>query len=475
MSVRYKITILCEGVPLHTELTATQAASLDAEVEKRGDASEKVAAVANAYDYDCEWKSNTLCLWRKRYTDDDDLPDVSAGEIIHSLQNLEKLWKSFDTNGSNTYVAEMVQALTPDWEERLSKESVPVSQLPRNMIKPIRLLAWRHITDRSLTPVRLTSFRLSQCEKGHVTLLEKDVLDVGVPIPVYEGELHRGAGKLWTMAVPISYLADSGSGTGFGTLVHNSPTEVRKKAIADALKADPIMRYRYVNETPAFATTLQGLVNILNSRRTTGASAILCDEMVARKKVCIWGAEYTSSSAILESLASLYDLRIGARNNRGVLTGNGIRFRNDVTFLGEESIRLIPLPIRRYIWGDTVGEPFRLEADRRQSLRSIALYRNAMGRLRVLADGAIAAAPDGKVPIKAMPHPTLDLIALSSIAQICHPFLTSLQQPIPSYLVNLDLATVGITITVRNPAPYGSSLNYKFTDGKTGLEGYANF
>lgn len=117
------LTIVCEGVPLNSELS-TKSCQAVQDVLRANDTTLKTAmtAVAAAYDYKPLWKSDRLCLWQKRYTDDNDVPDLTFGEIAVDVANLLRLYRADTIPQSNTSIAKQIaRELDPQMKAKLRK------------------------------------------------------------------------------------------------------------------------------------------------------------------------------------------------------------------------------------------------------------------------------------------------------------------------------------------------------------------
>jgi hypothetical protein len=187
MARDHRITFVCEGVPMQTELSKTDLAKLIDRMQGMSTLKEKIGTLAAAYDYDCDWKTDNLCLLRKRFTEEDDMPDVSAGEAIRSLENILSLWRPFEPQYDGIAATKrLISGLTPEWQARLANESVPVADLPESVRTSLRSLVFGRISDRPIMGTRYLLFRLSQCaKKKGVTFSKKDLFSLGAPIPVY--------------------------------------------------------------------------------------------------------------------------------------------------------------------------------------------------------------------------------------------------------------------------------------------------
>jgi hypothetical protein len=208
---------------------------------------------------------------------------------------------------------------------------------------------------------------------------------------------------------------------------------------------DPIIGYKIkAGPPPPWSMTLRDLTAGFADGPTP--SHMECDPIIADKRVSIFGKEFASSAKLLESVSDLYGLRV-TNNKKAVLTIRSVRKQTDVTQIGVETLRLLPLSMQRYMWEDAYRTKSDAEQDERQARRSNTLYVAGMRRLRALADEAIEKSPNGKVPLEKMPEPTLDMIALTGLATYFEPhILYSVRQPIPPHLPHFDSTSARITI-----------------------------
>lgn len=129
---------LIEDAPRHLRLPESARKNLKAELAARPDTASQTTLVAGLYDFEVIRVTPRFFIWRKRYTDPNDVPNVTFAEARDSSRKLHALFETFaphNTTGidailSNRYQREMVGALSPEQTERAQSETgLPVREL----------------------------------------------------------------------------------------------------------------------------------------------------------------------------------------------------------------------------------------------------------------------------------------------------------------------------------------------------------
>ena len=165
-----RLTIVCEGVPVQTELVAKKCQAVQNALRANDTTLETaMTAVAVAYDYKPVWKSDRLCLWQKRYTNDEDIPDLTFGEIAVDVANILRLYRADTIPQSNTSIAKQIaRELDSQTREKLRKGWVPIASLPPHVQELAHQFTAYMFPGRSLRAVQRINSRLKVYRSGKI-------------------------------------------------------------------------------------------------------------------------------------------------------------------------------------------------------------------------------------------------------------------------------------------------------------------
>src|SRR5947209_3472482 len=89
LSQQARVVIVCEGQPLRVELSDAEVERISERVDLSGTPlATAVEQVAAAFDYECVRAGAAVFVLTKRYSDPNDLPDVTFEEAAGSLESI---------------------------------------------------------------------------------------------------------------------------------------------------------------------------------------------------------------------------------------------------------------------------------------------------------------------------------------------------------------------------------------------------
>lgn len=179
------VAFLIEDAPFHARLPESVQQNLKADLAALPDTASQTTLVAGLYDFEVIRVTPRFFIWRKRYTDPNDVPNVTFAEARDSSRKLNALFETFaprnlmgiDAILSNRYQREMVETLSPEQSERAqSGTGLPVREL-----SPAQKEQFWEATLAFSTPSARTSIGTANYNEE---MLERGRLEFGyVPLP----------------------------------------------------------------------------------------------------------------------------------------------------------------------------------------------------------------------------------------------------------------------------------------------------
>ena len=463
------IAIVCESSPLQPTLTPEQVKQLRLAL-KESARSKAVALVATAFDYVIQKQGSETVVLVKRYSQENDLPDITLAETVSGLGIF---LKEYDANafGAGGYDTSRTAS---DLKKRLSdadREKLENGALVKELPPELRPLLWSvGNLDRNsaIGMIERIILRLKRCHLPE-TVFRKGVFK-GQTYPYYEGDFYP---TVPVVKVSLGWYLITQIGT-FNPAVDDEETGTWSKdhKIFTPYSPDPTTPKRDkapVKRLNNVAMNLGELVETLNARVQKGEqsevnslplNSLSVADGLKSKTVCVFGAESEKPYAILKAVSEIYELPLPYAEGKVTLSLPAFRRLSSPAELPGELRRLIPAPFRRAV----VGARKRENNQTHQTMKT--MYVPAMRRLRELVEPKLDAAGDQPVPVTEFGDEVRGLIALSTLSTCLFP-IDELMLPYPSYLTNFENASIKIIFGSPNN-PRDVEIDVRYKDEQTG-------
>jgi hypothetical protein len=336
------VCILAEDAPIQSELPER---GVSLPTGSTPTAESLIKKVAAAYDYTVEHAGpsgsavHQVFLLRKRFTGQNDLPDVTFDECRIAFAQIAGFihpFKPQPPTGSNTNtVLDIADALSEQQLRQMASGGIPIRSLSPSQ----RQLVWRlalHMYVRLNTGmIEESGPYLDKVQKQGFAkrgLVKEGHPDYGIwqGQPAYGVELPGSTDPIqtFTLCCPVSESANLNSP---GIMVEENP-------LGDVGEAKP---------APG-TETLDGIVADL--ARLAPGNTYSLDPVVAERRVSRFGVPYAPPAAQIEALATLLDQRFLHRTEDAFELGRpDVPRPRDVTELFTCVRAAVPAPIRRFV------------------------------------------------------------------------------------------------------------------------------
>ena len=465
-----RVAIVCEGQPLHLDLTTDQTQQLAQRINPDGmPLEEAVKWVAAAYDYRTERTGANTFVLTKRYTDPNDLPDIPFEETTAAFQNIliatQNFYPAID-DGNAIY--NILSTVSDAHRAQLAK-GILISDLDADQKRNARSLV-NSIEFRYLTDIDTLSRRLQACRNSSAYFTEMQ--KYGVTFPVYDAP-YGYQGAMWKVALDGWFVTATGS-SDVGSSVPSGVTLVNNKLVVNQPGLVEPTAPRPANQIPVpvsskLRLTLAGACKQLTDRLIAAhvLLSVQTEAALSSKALCLAGAQYNSPQMLIQAIATVYGLDV--QNDQGVETLIQPRpiILKDPKDMKAEFKRLLPAPYQRAVARlqhedgfATIPAPTLLAlggaiaSDVNTPDFSLAhastLYLTSVRRLREIIEPEIRKHPNQKLPIAEADAEAQDMLGLSNLAVALGNFY-SLSQPPVSYVTDLDGATLTLDQDMTNP------------------------
>lgn len=303
------VAIIAEGAPLRSKLPPQDVPKLD----DHWPLSAVVERVAAAYDYDSQRRGNVFVL-KKRFSDPNDLPDVTPEECRQALDDVLGILAPFDPGQpdvsparENLLLIHLADSLTPDQMEAMRQTEgvggLPVASLnpeQQAMVRRFALTSYVHFPATDIRSVRawlalMPTLTLRIKKERHVTTLTQN--DNGrATTQTYVQNTAFGYEFLDSLHRPQFMPLEQGGAPDQGNILGSAQTW-RQETIEPRPKLqDKLEGY----------TTLKTLIAAQNARGTR----MKVDPALALKPVTVFGSETASPAEVISALADIYGLRV---------------------------------------------------------------------------------------------------------------------------------------------------------------------
>ena len=469
-----KTTIVCESFPLHATLTPDDAKQLTTKLSSPNEtATQAISDVAAAYDYEAVSSSEHLCLWRKKYTKGDDVPDVTIGEAIQCLKNIRSLYHDYLIPNSGRPTKTLIRHLSRADRKTLEKDFVPVSSFSPQLQEDMRFFTLSFTPGGFIASLNQSLRRLEGYRKPQSSIVRAKDENISYPALEFSFTMF---GKNFEEQIAISSVFYSGS----GGLQLNFPRDIAQGAENAALRLacanqDPVLTRSKDNIiVPKEAITIGQAMQDLR-QHWNGDAPPAADPIIASKRLCLFGVENTPGRETAQGIADLYGLRFARMRDAKTtppewrITTPRVNPSVSDDALGSEALKLVPPPLLHSVAINTpnaVGMAY-WPMDRQKQM--MAIYVSAMARARGIADAALDASAGKSVLVRQLPPALLDDMAVANMAALM-PELIPLTKPLPLFVTDFDHATIQMKISPDTHNPNGTLIEFGVRckkDGKT--------
>lgn len=347
VSAKARVCVLAEDAPLHDTLTEAQAQKLT----EAGTLDEMLSRLADAYDYRVEgWYGRNrvkgrsgaapeLYLFRKKYTDERDLPDVTFDEcrlLFREMAAMVKPYTSFPPIKSNTNgTLDIADVLSADQLKQMAVgDGIPIRDLRPEQQKLVWRLALYSYVDLSTESLLEAMPYLDKAEaKG-------EVVQEAMPQHPYNQFWPVGT-PVYAVKIPVETTRPFNS--NFYTFVPCCSVNVGPPNSTDKTK-----------EVKPFIPNAQSSNTLANQVEDCARRApdlqIGLDNTIANRHVSSFGSPFAAPVDHIYALASLLDMQLQHRTDKEYLLSRPrSRDPRDVSQLFQ-IIRgsLLPGSLRRY-------------------------------------------------------------------------------------------------------------------------------
>lgn len=436
-----RVAFVCEGQPVYMELSDDDAK----DILRRGALSGMplegiVSLIAETFDYDTVRTSADLFVLSKRYSDADDLPDVTFDETITSLQNILQATQNYPAVRNEEEIAvALIRSTSGELREKLA-QGIPVASLSESQRQMARQFAYSFKTNSFRSIERILK-RLQACQS------RKTIFTYGrvgnTPLTVYQGPFGFN-GDTDIFALNGWFITGTGGSTGY-----EGPQEdfdfkanVFKTKVADPTAPRPASQI----PPPAFnglKLSCSAVAERANRRLASKGTnlTVTVDAALAAKTVSLAGDEFVSPEALMEAVAAVYGLEIKRAHETLQLTQPKPRVLTNPGEIAGEVRRLLPAPFLRRIKSPDAKN---IEGEFSSNLGR-GLYIASIRRLREIVEPEIKKRADKKYPVPDANAEAHEMVALSSLAT-CIYDINSLTKMMPSYITEFDNATIALSL-----------------------------
>ena len=305
------VSVIAEGVPLHPHLSALEASKIAIPLSL--DAAAK--AVADSYDYSVQRDGNVL-VFRKLYSNPDDLPVITLKECSYSLGLLQQIAEPLNSHA----LSSNVQFLAPPGPN-LRRDQVrvvhPLLNKFADRLMPEQLLAMHQ---NKLLVSSLTSDEKTLARQVRCSLYVQPALDGIALLSPLTDQSGQNAVFCWqdtptaqhTFGYTLPEQRDNQSVLQFHQLSHSTgwedlggyvpnPEPAGQDSTAPSLSPVQDMNYPVKTLGAAVANAMS---------RSGSAIHVTLDPAIATKPVIVLGEGNASTDQILQALADAYGLRL---------------------------------------------------------------------------------------------------------------------------------------------------------------------
>lgn len=316
LAVKHHIAFVVEGELPTKDIPISPAKSL----YNKPDFSDELKQIVQSSDYSVEFFSKSICLLRKNYTDVDELPFISIEECDNATRNILLLLAAFVPKESpQTTLKEFAAHLSADQFSLLTKEGVPISQLPstqRELLWKLCVGSYTRGANRKSSQAR----NQIQCvlnEQSTVGFAESKALPkrrlFGYSGVLSEAERINSSpsGPFINYFRPLSNAPavwSNADGSILVQLVHQSAASDAnpdtKNDLTEPEVSPKSVQTRTNGKLPYSLRTLGDVINNLKS------ASVTVENSISSKPLIVLNPEAADGVSLLRASAKLYDLTV---------------------------------------------------------------------------------------------------------------------------------------------------------------------
>jgi|GEM_PF-5968341 len=450
-----RVTILTESQPLQLDVTEENIASVRSEAEKVKTVKERLVLLAQAFDYSVADTPAlpTLFVLHKKYSNPEDLPDITFEEARLAAKNIRKATKEFEPElAPGVPIWHIYNSLSPEAKQKMSSpQGIPVSQLsPTQQRRLFRVACTSYF--RRLDDWRIIEERLDGCRSPKAQFTYRPFS--GLVVPIYEGP-QSDSKDMWFVALNFRVFTQSMGGTTINEAKGEAEIVDNKLVLYKPDPTDPKAKPKASFLFRPVAISLQKAVANISTRLPSPSSKVakaVVDSHLQSKKICLFGEEFTTPVKCLDGLAAVYGLRIVHPDAKTARITMQVPYQKDISEVKEKVQRLLPLPIVHIF----------------EKGRASRHFMSAVRELRSLVEPELAQRNPQVLPINESSPRALDLIGISSLLT-CEKAVSSLPSQPPPLLRNFAQAKLRFSYETSTENPNQIRLQYNLQAPMQGL------
>lgn len=492
LSKKYKVCILCEGLPFRYSVDGDAVETLQTILaNEKVSVDDKIAAVAKAFDYSVENNAPNCFLLSKNFSFSGDIPEVSFDEVRRAIRNLQTYTNDVHVDDSDNNMSAFFASLNEEQKQQI-KTGMSISEFNPEQQAALRRFAWTFPL-AGADDIKKVALRLQGCRSPKASFAREDFY--GATYPIYKGPfgLHH---EEWKVVLGLWVNTQSGGGTTFNG-VRGRVDLVDNQIVT--LEVDPTTPQSGKGDTlqPSSATLTLGILptklkNCTSAEVPEETVDLRIDECISGKHICLFGEENIDSRTLINATTKLYNLRVVTKKGNAILLTTQIaRTLQNPNDFSKEVRRLVPISFWRALDNGMAAETKRLEALPIQSLESAfgdsdpdfakleipryakiatrtRLYTDSVRRLRKIVEPLLDKVNPKSLRMLDAPPEALDQVALSSLITLTNDLL-SIPDIMPTYINYFEQAK--IALQVSSPSPKWGVMTYKIWCMPTGAKG----
>jgi hypothetical protein len=434
-----------------------------------------VREVATYFDYSAVRQGNVYLL-TKRYSNPDDLPDVSHEECMFGLKAITRILAPFNPNippatNISDPQAKIARMLDEEQLAQLSGGGLPVLALTPSQKEEVWRVALKfHIQDR-----------LSGINTGYGKLEIRSPAD-----PIFHWQMvtdmHafgydiRSISQNKMVFIPVSDINRIAATPDGPIVVPNGSSIKNGIAVPRPDPTDPDALSKQAKQSlseerkSSRAISISEVLSGLN-RSSAKSISYNVDTAYANKQVTLVGVSRLSPDVLMRSLAGVYGLRVVRKEDGSfVLTHPTVIEAKGLSDLGRALKSAIPAPIYRAMESRSQFIPHIADGQENPvflveyKLQGSAIRISAQRIFRSLAESTVKSQPEAKLALSRLGNRTQSAFALSNTVNMFADACWLADRPLPPMLADFDhiMLTGGYA---RNPqGDERFSLFFSYTD-----------
>ena len=350
LSNQGQVTFVIEGAPLHSELNGVPATALKQAIpaDKPIAFDTALVKIVAAYDYEPERVDDHLYLLRKRYSDPMDLPLVTFGEIVHALEQMLVVTRSYYVpkpgQQKSAWAIQFLDSLSPGHSTQVTT-SLPVSSLTATQYRLAYSEASQQVFRYPVTEIERTLRQLRLLHDAH-TQFTSAVVERASILAYREPPGTDRVLPVHPLTVHVSMRSSSGDRTTVATdLSAIAPVTAEDRRLAQGMLANALPETVTLGE----AVTRNALGVFAGESSDITVSV---DPALVPKPVTILGRRFSTRLAFLHALAALYDIPLAAMERHTLHFALPVaRPTKNMDEASEELYRLTPPALRKVVTG----------------------------------------------------------------------------------------------------------------------------